>query len=250
VKGYTGMPDWWNSWMQNAWGDKNTNWFQGAANTQDAYKNYFSRGPKFGDQVGQNVNQMQDTFSKYFGGGPKYQDQTDQMVGQLPSAWTAYQGLPGQIENQRKTMIDQIYANLPQMRELYQPTMESMSQRGILNSDVTGNALSEIQKGVNRDVGSQVAGANTWAGDQNIAQTQGMSGVLNNIINGMLGASGQYTGFGTSALGGAGNVAGNTMNASNLYSGFGKDAASIGNAQQGGIYDLIKMLQNQTTYNV
>ena len=176
--GSSSMPDYWSDWAKN--------YFGGANNTMG-------------------LDKQNNFWNTYFQSGPKYQGQIDQNVNRLNDFWGTYQQLPGQIENKRKTLIDQIYANLPQMRELYQPTMEGMSQRGILNSSITGDALAEIQKGVNRDIGSQVAGANTWAADQNIAHTTNMPAILQSIMSGIGGASNQYTQFGQTGA----NVASN-----------------------------------------
>ncbi len=200
--GSTNMPTFWSDWA----------------------KNYFG-----GDSNRMGLDKQNYAWSNYFAGGPKYQGQIDQNVNRLNDFWGTYQQLPGQIENKRKTLIDQIYANLPQMRELYQPTMEGMSQRGILNSSITGDALAEIQKGVNRDIGSQVAGANTWAADQNIAHTTNTPAILQSIMSGITGASNQ------------------NMN-------FGQTSANVASNQQQLVNSLLELMRNQTqgseTYNV
>ena len=204
-KTWANMPSWFENSMGNAWNSD-----------PSSFGSYF-----------QGTNWQDNAWNTYFGNGPKYQGQTDTMVGNLPSVWQQYQQMPGQIENKRKTLIDQIYANIPEMQKLYQPAMENMSQRGILNSTITGDALGEITKGVNRDVAGQVAGANTWAADQDIAHTTNMAPVLSNLINTGLGASNQFTGQGQAAF-------------------------NSGTARQQLVNSLIEMLKKQgsETYNV
>jgi hypothetical protein len=182
-KTWANMPDWYENSISSAW-----------KSDPSSFGKFF-QGTQWQDNA----------WDTYFKDGPRYQKQTDDMVGNLQSAWGQYQQLPGQIENKRQALINQIYANVPEMQKLYQPSMEDMSRRGILNSTVTGDALGEIQKGVNRDITGKVAEANTWAADQGINYTKDMSTVLSNLINTGLSASNQYTSQGQAAFNSATN---------------------------------------------
>jgi hypothetical protein len=149
----------------------------------------------YNKQRGKTFNWMDDIYKQYFQNGPAYKSQIDEGVNRASDFWHTYQQMPEQIEQKRKSMIDQIYANLPQMRELYQPTMEGMSRRGILNSSVTGSALGDIQEGVNREIMGKVADTNTWAADKNISVTENTPDViakLQSIIQDASTQRGQY----------------------------------------------------------
>ena len=225
----SGMPDWFNNWFQNFFTsqapqgqsfreapppDQNNGGWAGPYSDKGNQRMSVPGGEAFtgatgsptpggaqGSQGTQGFNMLQNAFNQYFSGGPRYQGQTDQMVGNLGDVWKQQQQLPGQIETQRQNMINQLYAGLPRMQELYQPAMESMSQRGILNSDITGNALAEIQDKVNQGLLQGSAAANTWAGGQNIDATKSMPQTLQGIISTLLGAQNNYANFGKDAMG-------------------------------------------------
>ena len=228
----SGMPDWFNNWFQNFFTSQAPQGpsFREAPPPGNGYgsvsqpisnsplrKDQWSAAPggegftgavgsptpggAQGSQGTQGFNMLQNAFNQYFSGGPRYQGQTDQMVGNLGDVLKQQQQLPGQIETQRQNMINQLYAGLPRMQELYQPAMESMSQRGILNSDITGNALAGIQDKVNQGLLQGSAAANTWAGGQNIDATKSMPQTLQGIISTILGAQNNYSNFGKDAMG-------------------------------------------------
>ena len=229
IKAQSGVLPWASDWFKGAFNDKNTNWWTGAQNAQDMFKNYFS-------------------------GGQKYGQQTDQMMGQLPGVWDAFKNLPNLIETQRQRMIDpslietqrqnmvnQLYASLPKMRELYQPAMEDMSRRGILNSSITGDALGQIQDKVNQGLLGQTAAANTWAGGQNVDQAQAANKW----------AADQNVNSTTNMSSVLAPIIATLMSGNKANQEFGVAGANIGNTQQNLINDFIKaMTQGSTTFNV
>jgi hypothetical protein len=80
--------------------------------------------------------------------------------------------MPGQIERWRQAQPAQFMAGMKPMQDYYQPAMESMNQRGILNSSVTGNALGNIQSDLNRQLGQVVQGANSQAAQMQMQDIQ------------------------------------------------------------------------------
>ena len=203
----TQVPEWLGTSLQNLWG---------------------KRGNLGLDWI-QNANQ------KYFANGPAYQPQANDLVSQLSDVWNQQKNLPGSIEQQRQNMINQIYAGRTPMQQLYQPALDQMSQRGILNSSITGDALTNIQNQQNRDIEQQTAAANTWAGNQNINAITSMPQTLQGIIGSLMGAQAQNANF-------------------------GKDAAAMGTGYQGlmnNFLDALKAAQAKSeqtsgseTYNV
>lgn len=203
-KSNTSMPTWWTNSMQNAWNSDKSN-----------FGSYF-QGTKW----------LDDTYDKYTKNNNN-QGTLDSLLGNVQNVWNEYGQMPQKIEKKRQSLVDQIYANLPKMRELYQPTMENMSQRGILNSSITGSALGDIQEGVNRDIASKVAEANTWAADSDIKQQSEKGNYLSNLVNTVLGA--------------------NTSNQS-----YYKTLSDMGSNRQQLVNALMELLRGQSseTYNV
>ena len=147
-----------------------------------------------GGNLSTGFNWLSDAYNQ-MGAAPKYQGNIDSMVGGLDSAYQSLLGMPGMIDKKRQLLIDQIYANAPKMKELYQPAMEDMSRRGILNSSITGDALTQIQDKVNQAITGQVAGANTWAADADINHTNTMPTQVGQIIQMLAGAGNNFTNF-------------------------------------------------------
>ena len=97
------------------------------------------------------------------------------------------------IEKQREALIDQYMKSMENVQQTYQPVMNNMSSRGILNSSVTGDALSDVQKRNNELAAQNVAGANVYAAQQQAAIPDKMSnlaaiyqGLLSNTQQGLI----------------------------------------------------------------
>ena len=116
-----------------------------------------------------------------------YSDQMSSLGSGLSGAFAQLSQLPSQIESTRTSMIDQYLAGLKPMKDYYQPALENMNRRGILNSSITGDALRGIQEDINRQYAEQLAGANTWAAEQNLAATQNMPGLIANLMGSLSG---------------------------------------------------------------
>jgi hypothetical protein len=178
----TGMPGWW----------------------QDMAKKILQAPGK----ATQGLDKMTGAWDAAYGSGtPKYQDTIDRTIGDLNNYWqNTYKQLPGQIENQRQAMINQAVQASNMGREVYQPVLEEMSKRGILNSSVTGDAMGRVQSDIQKALLDQAAGANTWAAGQNLQTTRDMPTVLGNILNQVGGAQDRNQTYGQGAISGAGNI--------------------------------------------
>lgn len=90
--------------------------------------------------------------------------QNNPYMGDMMNAYNSYaQNTPGQIEALRQAQGSQYLAGMKPMQQLYQPAMDSMAKRGIVNSSITGDALSKVQDQVNQGYEQAMAGANTQA---------------------------------------------------------------------------------------
>jgi hypothetical protein len=176
------MPDFWKSDWQG--------WLQGAPGSQP------------GTNANQGLGWMSQTFGDYFSGGPRYQGQIDSLIGTLGDYYgSQYSKMPEMIETQKQNLINSIYGAAPRMNELYQPILEQMSSRGILDSSVTSDAISKTNQGVQQDILSKIFDASTWAGNQQLDVTRNAPGVMSGILGAIQGASGQNAQFGQQALG-------------------------------------------------
>ena len=118
--------------------------------------------------------------------------------GYLDNIYQNFYGNNGQnayanIEKQRQSLIDQYMKSMQDVQQQYQPVMNNMSNRGLLNSSVTGDALSKVQKENNRLAAQNIAGANVYAAQQEGQIPTQMSnlaavyqGLLSNNMQGML----------------------------------------------------------------
>jgi hypothetical protein len=116
-------------------------------------------------------------------------------MGYLDNIYQNFYGNNGQnayanIEKQREALIDQYMKSMENVQQTYQPVMNNMSSRGILNSSVTGDALSDIQKRNNELAAQNIAGANVYAAQQQAAIPDKMSN-LATIYQGLLSSNQQ-----------------------------------------------------------
>jgi hypothetical protein len=91
------------------------------------------------------------------------------------------QNTPGQIEQLRQAQGSQYLAGMTPLQQQYQPALDAMAKRGIVNSSVTGDALSNIQQQINRGYEQTVAGANTDAAKNLLAYQQGLPGMASTL---------------------------------------------------------------------
>ena len=145
---YSGSSPWVEDWAKNLTGQYGDNWMSSLWDTRNM----------FGNQISQAGAGLTDAFKQ---------------LSQLPS----------QIEAARVSMPQQFLAGLKPMQEYYQPALENMNKRGILNSSITGDALKGIQNDINRQYAEQLAGANTWAAQQNLATTQMMPSLYAGVMD-------------------------------------------------------------------
>lgn len=102
---------------------------------------------------------------------------------QMETSLANLQNMPQYINQWRQAQGDQWLAGMDKMKNIYQPTMESMNQRGILNSDITGRALQGVQSDLNRQYGQVLEGANSMAAQMNMQNLQAQPGIYGNAMN-------------------------------------------------------------------
>lgn len=164
------VPDWLKKYPEDAAGEFGTSFLTGV---QDALKKLEGASPMSGyiygtGGTGDQVN--------YPGGqnAPAVMGAEGGIAGSLMESFNKLQGAPDLIEQLRVGLPAQFMAGLQPMQEYYQPALESMSDRGILPSSVTGTALADVQSEINRNYGAEVAGANNWAATSNLEFLESM----------------------------------------------------------------------------
>jgi hypothetical protein len=133
--------------------------------SQNAYDKYFAGDPKYGRQMQGAVGDLTGAVGNYgqnFGKmADKYGFDFNQLLGGQQGEFT------NATENARQAMINEFMTGMTKAkRDLFQPVMDQMSSRGILNSDVTGNAMAREDMNLQDLLAGNVAGANTWAATQ------------------------------------------------------------------------------------
>jgi hypothetical protein len=104
------------------------------------------------------------------------------MAAQLRAAYDALKNAPDMIEKLRLMAGKQFMAGMQPMQNYYQPAMDQMASRGILNSSITGDALGGIQDNINRAYEQALAGANTQAAQNNYDWLKSMPGVAAGVL--------------------------------------------------------------------
>jgi hypothetical protein len=224
-QGSTSMPGWYQDWLKGWFTQPSNNGITGTnidgpprnpnyssrPSSNGAYmvddKENYSATPNSGRTQGsQGMDWMKDTFMKYFSNGPEYQDKLDSLVGSLGDYYTnQYSQIPGLIDTQKQNIINSIYASAPRMNELYQPTLEDMSNRGILQSSVTSDSISKTNDAVQNDILSKVMDASTWAGNQQLGYVKETPGVLSQIMDAISNVGDRKTQFGQTTYSAANN---------------------------------------------
>lgn len=132
---YTGPPDWMKDWGKDWWGK---------------YMN--SLGSVYGNwKTSAEDNTMQSNLNNY-------------QQGKLD---TGLQGMEGYIDKARQLMPQQYLNQMSLYNErATQPVLNRMSNRGILNSSVTGSALSDVLRDTQAKYSDKVSEAELWAANQ------------------------------------------------------------------------------------
>ena len=126
---FSGMPSWFSTWMQDFFRPG----LQGPANGMERFR---------------------DTMDQFYG----------------PGGAMSMENQYSNIENARSALIDQFSKSMGDIQgDVFQPMMNRMSNRGVLDSSVTGDAMAHEMDKLNRQVGEQISGANTWAAQQKMA---------------------------------------------------------------------------------
>lgn len=143
---WSGQPEWMSNWAKGWWDDyinsMSDDWrrWEGSAQNYDK-TNQMNQYQK--DQFGGNLNTMRGEFNENTGGLTNYIEQSRQLR-------------PEQFRNQMDLYTE---------RSL-QPVLNKMSSRGILNSSVTGGALSDVLRDQQAKYLDEVTQANVWAADK------------------------------------------------------------------------------------
>lgn len=118
------------------------------------------------------------------GGAPAPRESYDGggMAAELRAAYDALKNAPSQIEQLRQLLGRQFMAGMQPMQDYYQPALDQMAARGVLNSSVTENALASIQNDINRAYAQALAGANTWAAQGNLDLTMNTPGIAASVL--------------------------------------------------------------------
>lgn len=127
------------------------------------------------------LDEVQGAINRIKAGGP-YEADTRTMATNAMTAFDNLAEAPAWIEQRRTELPKQFLAGLEPMQNYYQPALNSMASRGILNSSITGNALGDIQNNINRQYAEQVAGANTLASQLQLEHLNNMPTVASNLM--------------------------------------------------------------------
>lgn len=156
---YSGPSDWAREWTQNY-----LNRFQPGLNDVSTQ---WSQSVNDQSPIGTlNARQLEDLLANLFNTRQGTQQGVNQMQGNFNQNTS---GMRDQIEQARKLMPQQ-YAeemNLYNQRAT-QPVLNRMSDRGILNSSVTGGALSDVLRDTQAKQSDLVTQSDLWAANQNL----------------------------------------------------------------------------------
>lgn len=156
---WAGPSDWAKEWTQNylnrfqpGLNDVSTQWSQSVGDTSP---------------IGTlNAKQLQDLLANLFNTRQGTQQSVDRMQGNFDQNTS---GMRGQIEQARKLMPQQYAEEMALYNQrATQPVLNNMSNRGILNSSVTGGALSDVLRDTQAKQSDLVTQSDLWAANQNL----------------------------------------------------------------------------------
>jgi hypothetical protein len=156
-KSFSGLPEWASEWMKGWWPSYNKGmsdlWAQYLQGTRDKTNLNSLKGQDLQSllanlgKTGTNLNQGVDRMRTDFG--------------------NATSGLDQYIEQSRKLMPQQYLEQMKLYNErAQQPVLNNLSNRGILNSSVTGGALSDVLRDTQAKYSDEATKANLWAANQ------------------------------------------------------------------------------------
>jgi hypothetical protein len=156
---YAGPSDWAKEWTQNY-----LNRFQPGLNDVSTQ---WSQSVNDQSPIGTlNSKQISDLLANLMNTKTGTKQNTDTMRNNLN---TNTQDMRGLIEQTRKLMPQQYAEEMKLYNDrATQPVLNRMSNRGILNSSVTGGALSDVLRDTQAKQSDMVTQANVWAGNQNL----------------------------------------------------------------------------------
>jgi len=135
------------------------------------------------DQFGTSfLDSLQSSLDKLSSAGP-YEDETAQAVTDLLSAYDNLSNADDWIETERKAMGQEFLSGLGDMNQYYQPTLNSLASRGILNSSVTGDSLAKIQNNINTQYSRALNSADQWAAEQQLSLIENMPTWTESLIS-------------------------------------------------------------------
>ncbi len=156
-------------------------------------------GSSFLDAVSRAITRVQ--------GASPYEAETKTASGQMMSALDNLKNAPTWIEEQRQIVPKLFLESQPAFERTLQPVLESYNAKGILDSGVTGGALSAVIAERNRQYNQAIQEANLAASSMNLdfqMQHPEIAGNVTNVLNnldrywlakeaaaGQLGSSGQ-----------------------------------------------------------
>ena len=145
-KSFSGLPGWASEWLKSYWPSYN----QGQS---DLWAQFLDRTRQKG-----NLNNLQNQNLS------SLQSNVGRMRGDFNQATT---GLEGYIEKARQLMPQQYLEQMKLYNErAQQPVLNRLSNRGILNSSVTGGALSDVLRDTQAKYSDEATKADLWAANQ------------------------------------------------------------------------------------
>ncbi len=140
-KEYSGPPKWLNDYAQSTV----TKYQPGFLDAVQNAINTIKAGSPYDSNVGTMAQNMVDAYGRYA---------------------TQYDPL---IEEIRTRLPQQFLAAQPTLEQKFQPVLEQMGARGMLNSKATSDALATVASDLQNLYGQNVLSANTWAAQQQLA---------------------------------------------------------------------------------
>jgi hypothetical protein len=156
-KSYTGLPSWSSDWIKQWWPSYN----QGMS---ELWKQYIG---KAGDKTNLNNLQGQDLSSLLANLGRTGTNLNSGVERMRSDFGQATGGLDQYIERARQLMPQQYLEQMKLYNErAQQPVLNRLSNRGILNSSVTGGALADVLRDTQAKYSDETTKANLWAANQ------------------------------------------------------------------------------------
>jgi hypothetical protein len=187
------------------WASGNQNWYPGGTAFGDQGVQYFptnvwnQTAPQESEE--EDISPPEGVYPSSYTGLPQWaQDWAKSwwdknagvITGDYMNVMQNYRTAPGLIEQLRTLLPEQYRQQMDQQtRESVRPVLENMSNRGILNSSITGTALGRTLSDQQRQYADLVSQANTWAAQsqlQNLADQVGISERAMNILLELLGS--------------------------------------------------------------